>query len=165
MRLATASFALVLVASTWRCPLAQPPVPEPPPEIHTGVVMVRGSELNEEQLQHSRPMGPAETARAHAIDTTIATHNLALDHDATLLVEGNIALTRGRHGLSFSKLNDQTVGWFLRLLGEWEEPIMELCASYIKPGDTVWEAGAHIGSHTIGFARLVSADGAAGHVQ
>ena len=41
---------------------------------------------------------------------------------------------------------------------------MTLLGPYVRPGDTVWEAGAHIGSHTIGLAAMVSAGGANGRV-
>ena len=49
-------------------------------------------------------------------------------------------------------------------LGRARQPIMAVLGPYIRPGDTVWEAGAHIGSHTIGLAAMVSAGGANGRV-
>jgi FkbM family methyltransferase len=42
----------------------------------------------------------------------------------------------------------------LQKYGGWENEIYEACKEYIKPNSTVIEVGAHIGTHTIPFAKL-----------
>ena len=69
--------------------------------------------------------------------------------------ENGVVITRGRYGLAATDDLDEWVGESLRSLGEWEQPIMDVASLVLRPGDTVWEGGAHIGSHTIAFARLI----------
>lgn len=59
----------------------------------------------------------------------------------------------------FVLTTDRYVGRSLELLGEFSEGEVELFRDLLKPGDTVVEAGSHIGAHTIPLARLVGPAG------
>lgn len=48
---------------------------------------------------------------------------------------------------------------FIRQNRPWEPWLVELFPKYIKPGSTVIDAGAHVGVHTLSFARLVGTRG------
>lgn len=72
-----------------------------------------------------------------------------------VFVENGIAVTRGRYGLHATPLSDTVVGSHLRELGEWEQPIMDVCAEILRGGAaSVWEVGGHVGAHALGLARL-----------
>uniref|UniRef100_A0A7S3NK39 Methyltransferase FkbM domain-containing protein n=1 Tax=Aureoumbra lagunensis TaxID=44058 RepID=A0A7S3NK39_9STRA len=73
--------------------------------------------------------------------------------------ENNVAVTRGRYGLSVTDTSDKYVGDHLRMLGEWEQPIMDTAAELVKEGETVWDLGAHCGAHSIGLASMVGKSG------
>src|SRR5215212_495260 len=51
--------------------------------------------------------------------------------------------------------SDDVIGRSLRLYGEWSEH--ELCClrRFVHPGTTVIDVGAHIGTHTLAFAKWV----------
>ncbi|EGB05908.1 hypothetical protein AURANDRAFT_13971, partial [Aureococcus anophagefferens] len=70
-----------------------------------------------------------------------------------------VAVTRGRYGVSVTDLGDRVVGTHLREIGEWEQPIVDIAAELLRPGDTVWECGGHVGAHTLGLAAAVGASG------
>lgn len=44
--------------------------------------------------------------------------------------------------------------------GEWESLQTEILQLFLRPGDTVLDVGAHIGSHAIAFAGVVHPGGA-----
>ncbi len=72
------------------------------------------------------------------------------------------AVRKTRHGWIAHNKNDQTIGLSLAEYGEWAE--LELSGGMLhllRPGDIVVDAGAHIGTHTIAFAKAV---GSKGHV-
>jgi FkbM family methyltransferase len=48
---------------------------------------------------------------------------------------------------------------YIRQNRAWEPWLTELFPKYIKPGTTVIDAGAHVGVHTLSFARLVGPSG------
>lgn len=76
------------------------------------------------------------------------------------LVENrHVAVKRCRHGLFMYNRNDQFVGRGLDLYGQWCEFEIHLVRRFIKPGDTVIDAGANIGTHTIAFSNLVGPAG------
>jgi FkbM family methyltransferase len=76
------------------------------------------------------------------------------------LVENrHVAVKRCRHGLFMYNRNDQFVGRGLDLYGQWCEFEIQLLRQFIKPGDTVIDAGANIGTHAIAFADLVGPTG------
>ncbi|WP_232833456.1 FkbM family methyltransferase [Paraburkholderia kururiensis] len=55
--------------------------------------------------------------------------------------------------------NDEFVGRSLSLYGEWSEPEPFLFAQMVREGNTVVEAGANIGSHTVMLSRTVGDTG------
>ena len=66
-----------------------------------------------------------------------------------------------RYGTMIFNKNDWSVGFQLLNYGEWAESEMALLGTLIGPGNVVVDVGAHIGCHTLFFARCVD-DG--GHV-
>jgi FkbM family methyltransferase len=48
---------------------------------------------------------------------------------------------------------------YIRVFGNWEENIQKEFEKYVKPGDTVIDAGAFIGTHTIKLSKLVGPTG------
>jgi FkbM family methyltransferase len=66
---------------------------------------------------------------------------------------------RCRHGNMLYNGNDLHIGRSLDLYGEWAEAELELLGLFIKPGDTVVDAGANVGTHTLFFAGKVGAGG------
>lgn len=59
------------------------------------------------------------------------------------------------HGPMLCNPNDAYVGQSLLYYGEFSYGEWELFAGIVKPGDTVVDAGANIGAHTVPFARAV----------
>jgi FkbM family methyltransferase len=64
-----------------------------------------------------------------------------------------------RHGTLLFNRHDQYIGRCLALYGEYSEDEIRLLAPLLRPGDTVVEAGANIGAHTLPLARAVGAGG------
>ncbi len=70
-------------------------------------------------------------------------------------------MRRTRHGWIAYNSNDVTIGLSLSEYGEWADLELAGLLQLLRPGDIVVDAGAHIGTHTIAFAKAV---GATGHV-
>ncbi|AMP10084.1 methyltransferase, FkbM family domain protein [Collimonas arenae] len=68
--------------------------------------------------------------------------------------------TEGRHGKFFVNRHDTHVGRSLEMYGEWSEPKIALFGQIVGAGDTVIEAGANLGSHTVWLSRKVTGAGA-----
>jgi FkbM family methyltransferase len=68
-------------------------------------------------------------------------------------------LVAGRHGYFLVNRYDEYVGQALFRYGEYGELEWEVLAQLIKPGATVVEVGANIGSHTVSLARAVGPTG------
>ena len=64
-----------------------------------------------------------------------------------------------RYGLMIYNRNDYVVGRSLETYGEWCQKELDLLAGYIRPGMTVCDVGAHIGTHTLFFSRAVGSAG------
>ena len=94
-----------------------------------------------------------------AVAHMASSRNLAPGEGHNVFVEGEVAVTRGRYGVSVTDLGDRVVGTHLREIGEWEQPIVDIAAELLRPGDTVWECGGHVGAHTLGLAAAVGASG------
>lgn len=64
-----------------------------------------------------------------------------------------------RHGVFLYNHNDFYIGRSLELYGEWSEGEVSLFQFFLRPGDTVVEVGANIGTHTVYFAKTVGEKG------
>lgn len=69
------------------------------------------------------------------------------------------SLVEARHGRFLYNTNDRFIGRSLSLYGEWSESEIALFAQIVRSGDTVVEAGANIGSHTVFLSRAVGPTG------
>ncbi|WP_051340675.1 FkbM family methyltransferase [Azospirillum halopraeferens] len=72
-----------------------------------------------------------------------------------------IGLTQTRLGWMFYPRNDRYVGRSLELYGDYARLEYEVFRRIVRPGDTVVDAGANIGVHTVHFSALA---GPGGHV-
>jgi len=69
------------------------------------------------------------------------------------------AVVAGRDGYFLVNRKDVYVGKALEIYGEYNGLEAAFLRRFIKPGDVVVEIGANIGSHTVGFAKAVGAQG------
>jgi FkbM family methyltransferase len=76
-----------------------------------------------------------------------------------LVLNPHRAIVQGRHGLFLVNRNDVYIGRALELYGEYNEIEADLLHRLVAPGDVVVEAGANIGSHTVGLAKAVGPGG------
>lgn len=77
----------------------------------------------------------------------------------TVVLPDHLRLRNCRHGLMLYSPNDHYLGRMLELYGEFSEGEQDCFAKLLQPGMTVVEAGANIGAHTLGLARLVGHSG------
>ncbi len=75
-----------------------------------------------------------------------------------IVQDGYMAAKRCKHGTFVYNVNDLFVGRSLDLYGEWCESELEVLKQLLRPGGTVLDVGANIGTHTVFFAKQV-ADG------
>ena len=78
----------------------------------------------------------------------------------SLLAEDIVEIADCRHGRMAFLRNDNIIGRSLRLYGEWAEAEIELAKVFLRPGDTVVDVGANIGTHSIAYGLLVGDSGA-----
>ena len=64
-----------------------------------------------------------------------------------------------RYGLMNIPTSDAVLGPSLRLYGEWAQDEIEGLVKFLKDGDVVIDAGANIGTHTLGFASAIAPSG------
>lgn len=64
-----------------------------------------------------------------------------------------------KHGLFIYNPNDTCIGASLDAYGEWCEFEIDLLSKFVKEGDTVIDAGANIGTHTVPLSRMVGKEG------
>ena len=64
-------------------------------------------------------------------------------------------LVEARHGYVLYNVNDRYVGRSVEHYGEWSPGETALFNQFCRPGHYVVDVGAHIGIHTLAFARLV----------
>lgn len=76
-----------------------------------------------------------------------------------LLENDYIAVKRVKHGVFAFNRNDRFIGRSLDLYGEWAESELALLGRFIKPGNTVLDVGANIGTHSVAFARMTGEGG------
>lgn len=81
-------------------------------------------------------------------------------NDAPILKENkNLRGKACKHGMFIYNPNDTFIGKSLEWYGEWAEFELDLLSKFIKPGDTVIDVGANIGTHTVAFSHMVGKDG------
>ncbi len=68
-------------------------------------------------------------------------------------------LIAGRQGYVLFNANDHYIGKCLAEYGEWSPGETDLFQRLVRPGNHVIDAGAHVGVHTLAFARLVGPRG------
>ncbi len=68
-------------------------------------------------------------------------------------------LAQGKDGYYLYNQNDMYVGKAIEKYGEFSALEMSLLSQLCRPGDTVIEVGANIGSHTVGLAKRVGPTG------
>lgn len=66
-----------------------------------------------------------------------------------------LTLHTARHGDLFHFADDSVIGASLARYGEWAEQELHLLHQLVQPGDTVIDAGANVGCHTLALARFV----------
>jgi FkbM family methyltransferase len=76
---------------------------------------------------------------------------------SVLAAEAVVEMLDCRHGAMLAFRSDEVIGRSLRLYGEWSEHELYCLRPYIQAGTTVVDVGAHIGTHTLAFAKWVSA--------
>jgi FkbM family methyltransferase len=76
-----------------------------------------------------------------------------------LVLNDGLAVVAARDGLFLINRKDVYVGKALEIYGEYSGAEATFLKRLVKPGDTVIEVGANIGSHTIGLAKAVGAIG------
>jgi FkbM family methyltransferase len=72
---------------------------------------------------------------------------------------GPVVAKRTRHGLFAFLRNDAFIGRSLDLYGEWCEGEIAVLRQIVRPGDTVVDVGANIGTHTAPLAAMVGPSG------
>jgi FkbM family methyltransferase len=76
-----------------------------------------------------------------------------------VLENGPLRLKSCRHGLFLYLATDRYIGHSLDVYGEWSEEELRLLANFVRPGDTVLDVGANVGTHTVALARMVGPQG------
>jgi FkbM family methyltransferase len=73
--------------------------------------------------------------------------------------EAAVEILQCRRGTMLAFRSDEVIGRSLRLYGEWSEHELSCLRPYVQAGTTVIDVGAHIGTHTLAFAKWVSSGG------
>jgi FkbM family methyltransferase len=74
--------------------------------------------------------------------------------------ESPYRIKRCRHGTMLYNTNDRYIGEALERYGEYGELELQVLLQLVRPGDTVIEAGANIGCHTVPIAKALRPNGA-----
>lgn len=77
----------------------------------------------------------------------------------TLTLGSAYRLQACRHGWMLYNVNDRFIGRSLALYGEFSQGEVDLFAQLLRSGQTVIDAGANIGAHTVFFAKAVGPTG------
>jgi FkbM family methyltransferase len=100
-----------------------------------------------------RPAVESAAGDTHA-STSAEQHNATPIH-----ASGFNRLHVCRHGVILINKNDVYIGRSLECYGEFSEGELEIFETVVRTGDTVVEAGANIGAHTVRLAQLVGEKG------
>lgn len=84
---------------------------------------------------------------------------MIMQSDMKVDLPGFNQLRKCKEGWTLYNKNDQTIGKCMELYGEFSEGEVQLFKALIKPGDVVMEIGAHIGNHTMVFAKAIGPEG------
>jgi len=107
-------------------------------------------------VQHRVPNTPDDRrsfpAAQHPVLSPVATSDY-------LWQSGPIVAKPTRHGLFAYLRNDAYIGRSLDLYGEWCEGEIAILRQIVRPGDTVLDVGANVGTHTIPLAGMVGPTG------
>src|SRR5688500_1390243 len=76
-----------------------------------------------------------------------------------LLQHEHVGIKKAKHGFFMFNRNDNFIGRSLDLYGEWGEKEITPLLSCVRPGDTVLDIGANIGTHTVAIAHKVGPTG------
>lgn len=76
-----------------------------------------------------------------------------------LLETGRVGIKQTKRGLMMFNRNDIFLGRSLERYGEWAEVEIVLLQELVRPGDTVVDVGANIGTHAIALATFVGPGG------
>lgn len=68
-------------------------------------------------------------------------------------------LTDFRYGKMLYNINDYPIGRSIKEYGEWCQGEIDLLEKIVRPGMTVIDAGANVGTHSLAFASMVGKDG------
>jgi FkbM family methyltransferase len=70
-----------------------------------------------------------------------------------------VSTVAGRYGSVRFFAGDDPIGASLAMYGEWAQVEIDLMLRFVRPGDTVLDIGANVGTHTLAFARQVGSTG------
>lgn len=77
-----------------------------------------------------------------------------------IIYDGNFnSLAKARYGPILFNKYDRYIGLSIRKYGEFSEHEIDIFKQFLKQGDTVIDAGANIGSHTIAIAKIIGDSG------
>lgn len=114
------------------------------------------------RLFRQRSMGEWESVFAEMADALLRERpevRRRRPEERRVATTGRNRLVRGRHGLVLYNRHDLYIGRSLDRYGEFSEGEVDLFKQVVKPGATVVEAGANVGSHTVALARLAGEAG------
>ena len=103
------------------------------------------------------PHGAPDTNRMTAAGAGFSEGDLGSGE--LLLESANLRLKRCKHGLMMFHAKDSYIGRSLNLYGEWAAAEADVFQQLLRPGLTVIDAGANIGTHTLYFADAVGTSG------
>lgn len=84
---------------------------------------------------------------------------MGLVTSAVLVENGHVRVKSGRHGLMAFNIHGTFIGRSLDLYGEWSPEDARLLSDYLRPGMTVLDIGANIGTHTLFLAASTGPSG------
>ena len=76
-----------------------------------------------------------------------------------LLDNGPVRLKQCRHGAMLYLVTDQYIGQSLDRYGEYSEGEIDLFRQLVRPGATILEIGANLGTHTVFLAKAAGPGG------
>lgn len=114
------------------------------------------------KLFRKKPGGSWDDVFQSMAETLKKEHRLTAREpgEYTVIDYGSKAMVQCRHGLMLLDRRDTAVSRSLLLYGEYSEDECHIFCQILDKGQTVVEAGAHIGAHTLALSALVGREGA-----